>query len=99
LHFQRLKDLLLDVFPESLVDASFSFPFSVFNAEPRLIFECASLRSIDCSSLESIYHPMRYNPETTPPWEPIAAALTRGAEMDPRSRSRLVERAAVGEGG
>src|ERR1700722_8089817 len=42
---------------------------------------------------------MRCNPETTPPWEPIAAALTRGPEMDPRSRSRLVERTAVGEGG
>ena len=27
---------------------------------------------------ESIYHPVRCNPGTTPPWEPIAAALTRG---------------------
>ena len=30
---------------------------------------------------------------------PIAAALTRGPEMDPRSRSRLVERVVVGEDG
>jgi hypothetical protein len=52
-------------FPESLVDASSSFPLPAFNAEPRLIFE-------------SIHHPMRCNPETTPSWEPIAAALTRG---------------------
>ena len=29
---------------------------------------------------ESIHHPMRCNPETTPPWEPIAATLTRGQE-------------------
>ena len=60
-----MRDLLLDVFSELLVDASFSFPFPAFNAEPRLTFE-------------SIYHPMRCNPETTPPWEPIAAALTKG---------------------
>jgi len=37
-------------------------------------------------------------PETAPPWEPISAALTRGPEMDPCSRSRLVERTTVGEG-
>jgi hypothetical protein len=47
---------------------------------------------------ESIYHPMRCNPETTPPWESIAAALDQGPEMDPRSRSRFGRAGGVGQG-
>jgi hypothetical protein len=48
-------------------------------------------------SLESIYHPMHCNSETTPPWEPIAAALTRRPKWDPRTARRLVRRTVVGE--
>ena len=49
--------------------------------------------------LESIYHPMRCDPETTLPWEPIAATLTRGQKWTRAAGVDWSSGTAVGEGG
>jgi hypothetical protein len=50
-------------------------------------------------TVESIYHPMRCTQKTTTAVGAHCGCADQGLEMDPRSRSRLVERTAVGEGG
>jgi len=84
---------------EALLELQSPYLFSLHSAQVWFDLLPDFLRDSNDGVSGTLGGRMRCNPETTPPWEPIAAALARGQKWTRAARSRLAEWTAVGDGG